>query len=103
MLNSNRLQYLLAKEVESAFEGNKNMLMRKTVKGDEGSPEGKRIRQFTERGFKERTDVNPPHSFFQILDKKKLSAGVSSQMCLLMLHHTPAVMQDMTISLLLRR
>ena len=71
MLNSNRLQYLLAKEVESAFEGNKNMLMRKTVKGDEGSPEGKRIRQFTERGFKERTDVNPPHSFFQILDKKK--------------------------------
>lgn len=47
----------MAKEVESAFEGNKDMLMRKTVKSDEGSPERKKkksICQFTEQ----RTEVN---------------------------------------------
>lgn len=34
-------KYLLAKGVESAFEGNKDMLMRKTVESDERSPEKK--------------------------------------------------------------
>lgn len=43
-------KYLLAKGVESAFEGNKDMLMRKTVKSDEGSPERRKsICQSAER------------------------------------------------------
>lgn len=36
-----REKYLLAKEVENAFEENKDMLMRKTVKSDAESPEEK--------------------------------------------------------------
>lgn len=61
---------ILAKEVENAFEGNEDMLMRKTERSDE---RGKNPSVSSERGFSATSSIYLK-SFFLVRTSKKKSA-----------------------------